>query len=236
MASNAPGACCAAVNFHEGTPIGIYETIYGLNTYKVGSGDNIIVIATDIYGNTLNNVLLNADELSRGGFTVLIPDILNNDPLKEGAPIQDWLPNHGSEITAPIFDGFLQKLRATSPKFVAGIGYCFGAKYIVQNLAKGGLLDVGAIAHPSFVTIEEVKAITKPVIISAAETDPIFTTELRHQTEAVLAENKTRYQIDLYSGVSHGFAVRGDLSDPVFKYAKERALISQLSFFNHVAK
>ena len=56
------------------------------------------------------------------------------------------------------------------PTFLGGIGYCFGAKFAVQNLSINGYLDA-AVAHPSFVSMEEVKAIKRPIIISAAETD-----------------------------------------------------------------
>ncbi|RCK58927.1 hypothetical protein Cantr_07251 [Candida viswanathii] len=43
-----------------------------------------------------------------------------------------------------------------------------------------------------------------------------------------------RYQVDLFSGVAHGFAVRGDIKDPVVRYAKEKALSDQLCFFDSV--
>ena len=47
--------------------------------------------------------------------------------------------------------------------------------------------------------------------------------ELRHQTEDELAKlNGVRYQVDLFSGVTHGFAVRGDINNPIVKYAKEK--------------
>ena len=106
---------------------------------------------------------------------------------------------------------------------MGSIGYCYGAKYVIQNLSSSGFLDAGAVAHPSFVSIEEVKEIKRPLIISAAETDSIFPPELRHQTEDELAKlNGVRYQVDLFSGVTHGFAVRGDINNPIVKYAKEK--------------
>ncbi|RCK58929.1 Protein AIM2 [Candida viswanathii] len=237
MASNPPGKCCAKGNFHEGTPVGTHKELFGLPTYVVGdSTSRIIVILTDVYGNKFNNVLLIADELAKaGGYKVLIPDILKNDPVTPVADLQKWLPNHTAEITAPIVDSFLSKVKQElQPEFLGGIAYCFGAKYAVQNLSESGSLDAAAIAHPSFVTIEEVKAIKRPLLISAAETDPIFTPELRHHSEDELAKLGVRYQVDLFSGVAHGFAVRGDIKDPVVRYAKEKALSDQLCFFDSV--
>ncbi|KAK6464808.1 dienelactone hydrolase [Scheffersomyces coipomensis] len=234
MASNPPGECCTKGSLHEGTPKGKNQTIFGLDTYQVGQehgNDRIIVILTDIMGHNNINGKLIADELSNYKYQVLIPDIILNDPIK--GDLSEWLSKHSAEVTAPIVDPFLSSIKKDlKPKFFGAIGYCFGAKYLVQNLTKDGPLDAGAIAHPSFVSIEEVKAIAKPIIISAAEIDPIFTVELRHQTEAELIKLGARFQINLYSGVSHSFANRGDVSDPIVKYAKERALVEQISFFS----
>ncbi|GEQ66866.1 hypothetical protein JCM33374_g529 [Metschnikowia sp. JCM 33374] len=237
MASNPPGKCCAVASFHEGTPVGQHKSIFGLDTYVTGaehSNSRIIVILTDIAGHKFNNTLLAADELAKGGYKVYIPDILKGDPMV--GPMADfpsWLQNHSNEITRPIVDGFLKALREDvgASSFVGLIGYCFGAKFAVQQLAEEGLATVAAIAHPSFVSIEEIAAIKKPIVISAAEIDPIFTTELRHETEAKLAEIKARYQITLFSGVEHGYSIKGDITNPRVRYAKEKTLADQLQWF-----
>ncbi|KAL6451957.1 CPS1 Carboxypeptidase S [Candida maltosa Xu316] len=238
MASNPPGECCRQATFHEGTPIGTHQEIFGLDTYAVGdsSSRQIVVILTDVNGNRLNNVLLIADEISKYGYRVLIPDILQGNPITPDDDLLEWLSRHTAEITAPIVDTFLKQVKETlNPEFLGGIGYCFGAKYAIQNLSSTGYLDSVAVAHPSFVSIEEVKAIKRPLIISAAEIDPIFPAELRHETEDELAKLEgVRYQVDLFSGVSHGFAVKGDIKDPIVRYAKEKALKDQLCFFETI--
>jgi dienelactone hydrolase len=239
MASNPPDTCCTAKVHHDGTPIGHYKDLFGLHTYHVGEQngtDKVIVIVTDVYGNKLNGVLLIADEFAANGYHVLIPDILNNDPLQE--PLSEnfptWFKSHGPDVTTPIVDGFLQKLRSEwNPKFVGGVGYCFGAKYVVLNLSSEGHLDAAAVAHPSFVTIEEVANIKKPLLVSAAETDAIFPPELRLQTESKLKEIGATYAINVFSNTTHGFACKGDLSNPSVKYAKEKTVLDQLHWFNH---
>lgn len=206
-----------------------------MNTYVSGKeSDKIVVILTDIYGNKYNNVLWVADQFAKAGYYTLIPDILKGDDCEFGkTDLAKWLPNHGSEVTRPVVESFLEKLtNSIDTKFIGLVGYCFGAKYVIQQLTESTKVTVGAVAHPSFVTIDEVAEISKPILISAAETDGIFTEELRKQTEEKLKENKARYQIDLFSGVSHGFAVRGDPKDPVVTYAQEKALFDQIHWFN----
>jgi dienelactone hydrolase len=221
--------------YTEGTPQGSHIDLFGLNTYVTGTeGPRVVVIITDIYGHKFNNLLLIADEFARQGYYVLIPDILNGeDYVPSLGELPEWLSRHGPDVTTPIVDGFLSQLTSEKrPEFVGIIGYCFGAKYAIQQLAKGKYATVGAIAHPSFVTMEEVAAIDKPIIISAAEIDPIFPEELRHQTETKLREIGARYQLTLFSHVSHGFAVRHDTSDPIIKYAMDKTLADQIQWFN----
>lgn len=238
MASNPPEKCCTFVKFHEGKPIGALKDLHGVETYVVGKDNpssRVIVILTDIYGHKLVNVQLIADQFAKfGKYQVYIPDILKSDPFDPSKhDLQKWLFAHGPEVTGPIVEKFLKGISAeSSSSFVGLIGYCFGAKYAIQQIAKNGLGDSAAVAHPSFVTIEEIAAIKKPLLISAAEVDQIYTTELRHATEAKLAEIKARYQLTMFSGVSHGFSVRGDLSDPVVRYAAEKTLMDQIHWFS----
>jgi hypothetical protein len=46
------------------------------------------------------------------------------------------------------------------------------------------------------------------------ESDFTFPTEFRRRAEDILIETKAKYQIQLFSDVEHGFAVRGDLANP----------------------
>lgn len=78
----------------------------------------------------------------------------------------------------------------------------------------------------------ELAAISGPLSISAAETDQIFPTEKRHQSEKILIETKQPYQINLFSGVEHGFAVRCDVSKKHEKFAKEQAFLQAVTWFN----
>lgn len=65
-----------------------------------------------------------------------------------------------------------------------------------------------------------------------AETDAIFPTSKRHESEEILAKTGQPYQINLFSGVEHGFAVRADISQPVLRFAKESAFSQAVAWFN----
>ena len=75
-------------------------------------------------------------------------------------------------------------------------------------------------------------AITGPLSIAAAETDSIFPAEKRHKSEVILQKTGHPYQINLYSGVVHGFSVRGDMSVRQEKWAKEQAFYQAIAWFD----
>lgn len=116
------------------------------------------------------------------------------------------------------------------PKFLACMGYCYGACFTIRSLGDSSV-DVGACAHPSLVTIEEIEQIKKPIIIMAAENDEIFADELRLATEKKLFEIGAQYHMTLSSGVQHGFAVRGDPTDYWNNVAKSKAFEDSLWWF-----
>ncbi|EGV63676.1 hypothetical protein PSN45_004279 [Yamadazyma tenuis] len=230
------GSCCTEKILHEGTPAGSYSTVHGLDTYVTGDVTNkkILVIITDIFGYKLNNVLLLADQLAKlGGYKVLIPDIFDGDIFVAGNDVQAWFPKHSESIVAPIINDFLKKLKEDEkPTFLGGIGYCFGGKYVMQHLSKDGYFDAGATPHPSLVVTADVEAIERPLLISTPYADQMFGNDLRRETEDILSKKEgLKWEITLFSGVTHGYSVRGDISQPQIKYAKEKTVMDQLAFF-----
>lgn len=176
-------------------------------------------------------------------YFVYMPDQFEGDPVPLNRSgdfdIMAWLGGkynptgnaHDVAHVDPIIQHSIDTMRSQyGVKKIGGVGYCFGAKYVIRFL-KPGSIDAGYSAHPSFVDDEELKAIKGPYAISAAETDFIFTTELRHKTEGLLKDIGQPYQINLYAGVDHGFAVRGDPKDRRVQYAKENAFLQALQWF-----
>lgn len=103
-------------------------------------------------------------------------------------------------------------------------------QYVVRHYKNG--INVGYVAHPSFVEEDELAAITGPLSIAAAETDTIFPAEKRHKSEEILVKTGQPYQINLYSGVVHGFSVRCDVSKQVERFAKEQAFFQAVQWFD----
>ncbi|CAI7576197.1 unnamed protein product [Penicillium manginii] len=241
MASNPPAACCASGFKHEGTPLGETKNVDGIDTYitypKDKSTDKAVLFLTDIFGIFPNAQLL-ADEFANNGFLTVIPDLFQGDQISVAdmesgkADLPAWLPKHQPGNVDPVVEKTIKYMRETlNVKKIAAVGYCFGGKYVTRYL-KPGQIDVGYSAHPSFVTHEELGAIKGPFSIAAAETDSIFTTQLRHESEETLIKAGQPWQINLFSGVSHGFAVRGDLNNKTQKWAKEQAFCQAVVWFN----
>ncbi|KAK6456981.1 dienelactone hydrolase [Scheffersomyces xylosifermentans] len=232
--------CCFKTFYHEGEAKGKFSTVGGLDSYVIGEefgNEKIIVILTDIFGYKYNNIHLVADQLSQlGKYQIIIPDILKGDPVVslENFDRATWFGNHGVDITGPIVDSFLSKLKEEkTPKKLFAIGYCFGSKFALDQLTEDGHLTAAAVAHPSLFTEDAVEKVTKPLLISVGVTDASFGEELREKTVRILSTKKDLlWQLDLFSNAPHGYACRGNLADPQIKHAKEKTIIDQISFFS----
>ncbi|KAF9774373.1 hypothetical protein IL306_007638 [Fusarium sp. DS 682] len=251
MASNQPAKCCTEGVRHEGEPTGkMIKLGSGLDAYiatapegKAHKGTGIVYLP-DIFG-IWNNSKLMADQFAANGYTTIIPDVFNGDvmpfPFPEGIDVMSWItkgangdnPHTPAQID-PIVVEAIKTLKEQGATKIGAVGYCFGAKYVVRNYKEG--IDVGYVAHPSFVEEDELKAITGPLSIAAAQTDTIFPAKLRHRSEEILIETGKPFQINLFSHVEHGFAVRTDLKNKAKKFAKEQAFFQAVQWFDeHLA-
>lgn len=248
MASNPPSTCCTVGVKHDGEPVGKSIKIGSIEAYvseptgKTVHKDTAILFLPDVIGIWQNSQLM-ADQYASNGYYTLIPDLFNGDALTLNRPadfnLMDWLTKgtggnnpHTYEAVDPIVEKSIKYLQEQGFKKIGAVGYCFGAKYVVRFMPKGKGIDVGYIAHPSFVEEDELAAISGPLSIAAAETDQIFPAEKRHKSEEILIKTKQPYQINLYSHVSHGFSVRCDTSNKVEKFAKEKAFLQAVHWFD----
>ncbi|KAH6618415.1 dienelactone hydrolase [Chaetomium sp. MPI-SDFR-AT-0129] len=248
MASNPPARCCTIGVKHEGEPTGKAVRVADKHDAylatppadKEHKGVGILIIP-DVIGIWQNSQLI-ADQFAANGYLTLLLDVFEGDPVKLNRPagfdIMEWLTKgtdgktpHTKEAVDPIIlDGIKALKEEYGIQKIGAVGYCFGAKYVVRHYKNG--ISVGYVAHPSFVDEDELAAITGPFAISAAETDSIFTNEKRHRSEEILKEVGQPYQINLYSQVVHGFAVRGDMSVQAERFAKEQAFLQAVTWFD----
>ncbi|KAJ4288771.1 hypothetical protein N0V88_007307 [Collariella sp. IMI 366227] len=249
MASHPPGKCCTVGIKHEGNPAGKMIRVADkhdayLATPPAGKehkGAGILYIP-DVIGIWQNSKLM-ADQFAANGYLTMVIDVFNGDPLSltnrpANFDLMDWIARgsdgknpHTKEAVDPIV---LDAIKAMKEEYgiqqIGSVGYCFGAKYVVGHYKNG--INVGYLAHPSFVDEDELAAISGPLAISAAETDSIFPAEKRHKSEEILQKTGQPYQITLFSGVEHGFAVRCDPSVKIQKFAKEQAFIQAVTWFD----
>ncbi|KAL5610427.1 hypothetical protein FOBRF1_006544 [Fusarium oxysporum] len=247
MASNQPGKCCTEGMLHKGQPTGKSIKIdNNIDAYiaiapegKAHKGIGILYLS-DVFG-IWNNSKLMADQFAANGYTTIIPDLFNGDvlpdPVPEGFDIMGWIykgangnnPHTPAQVD-PIVIKAIEALKEQGIIKIGAVGYCFGAKYVARNYKEG--IDVGYVGHPSLISEDELAAIAGPLSIAAAQADNIFPAKLRHRFEEILIETGKPFQINLFSGVEHGFAVRGYPNDPAQRFAKDQAFFQAVQWFN----
>jgi dienelactone hydrolase len=104
-----------------------------------------------------------ADQFAANGYYTIIPDLFNGDPVPQERPdgfdIMSWLTKgsdgnnpHTFQYVDPIVQKSIEFLQSKGYKKIGAVGYCFGAKYVARFLAEGKGIDVGFVAHPSYVS------------------------------------------------------------------------------------
>jgi dienelactone hydrolase len=91
------------------------------------------------------------------------------------------------------------------------------------------------VAHPSFIKVpEDIEAIAVPGIFNCAETDFLFSETAKHNSEEILKKKPFRTEFIGYPGTTHGFAVRGDESQPQILEAKQKAAAESSKFLKEI--
>ncbi|KAF7360779.1 hypothetical protein MVEN_00809900 [Mycena venus] len=218
----------------SGDPVGKTVTIADIPTYvsepppgvaTLSGPKKIILFFSDVWGPFyLNNQLLQ-DYFAAQGFFVVGIDYFLGAPYQshteEGFDANAWFLSSRAKALdmTPKWIEEVRKQYGTEGKYCA-IGYCFGGPFVLDLGATDDIV-AGAIAHPGLITEDHFKNLKRPLLMSCAESDFTFPTEFRRRAEDILVEKKAQYHIQMFSGVEHGFAVRGDMEKPDTRWAKE---------------
>ncbi|KXJ86427.1 Alpha/Beta hydrolase protein [Microdochium bolleyi] len=219
---------------------------------------NIILYFPDVWGFFTNGLLV-MDAFADAGYLVIGIDYFRGDPVTNhrkdrhdtttdpGFDFDAWKDKHAAfaaEAVPRWVDAVAAKYGGGSdaqsssgggnrkPKF-ACTGYCFGAPYVCEELAGDrGVVSVGAFGHPAFLKESHFRNLKKPLFMSCAETDHTFDPASRRRALDILQEEKKLYHYQLFQGVEHGFALRGDPNDPYQRWVKEQSLSSIVQWFD----
>ncbi|KAF8056068.1 dienelactone hydrolase endo-1,3,1,4-beta-D-glucanase [Lyophyllum atratum] len=240
--------CISGVT-HEGTPQGTWELIGGVKSYIAiptidYPTDKAILFLADAFGVELPNSQLLVDDFARNGFKTIMPDYLNGD----GVPIDalepgvnfdfaTWIKSHGPAQTRPVLDKVVKALKEEGVVAFGATGYCFGGRYVF-DLAFENVIKVAATSHPSLLQIpadleKYASASQAPLLINSCTVDGQFSLDAQSKADEILGNGKFApgYKREYFEGCTHGFAVRGDLSDPKVKAGKEGAFKATVEWF-----
>jgi len=241
---------CISGARHEGTPEGTYEEIKSIKTYVATPKtdypkDKAILFLTDVFGIELENPRLLADDFARNGFKVYAPDLFEGDPVDKdvlnGANFEfaSWLQKHPAQHTEKRVRSVIEELKSKGVTVFGATGFCYGAR-LVFDLSFDNTISASVVSHPSLLKREDldtyVNGSKAPLLVNSCETDAQFPKEFATATDEKFATFKHGYKRTYWEGCHHGFAVRGDLKNPVVLAAKEGAFKASVEWFINYLK
>jgi len=139
-------------------------------------------------------------------------------------------PEHTGKRVRKVIDGLKEK----GVVIYGATGYCYGGRLVV-DLAYDNVIHVAVVAHPSLLKSEDLDTYIQkskaPLLINSCEFDEMFPPSLAQTADEKFAKYAPGYHRAHYDGVNHGFAARGDLTNPTIKAAKEGAFKGSVEWF-----
>ncbi|XP_013458182.2 endo-1,3;1,4-beta-D-glucanase isoform X1 [Medicago truncatula] len=237
-------ACCSnppILNSFSGA--GHVAKLGGVDAYLTGSPlcTFVILLVSDIFvfvftclicfvGYKAPILRMFADKVAATGYYVVVPDFFNGDPYDPrnvDRPIDVWVKDHlpetGFEVSQPIIEALKSKGIST----IGAAGFCWGAKTVCE------LIQAAVLAHPSYITVDDINGVNIPIAILGAENDQVTPPEVIKQFEQVLAANsEVDSFVKIFPNVSHGWTIRYDTKDPEAVKASEEARQILLDWFD----
>ncbi|OMP86611.1 Protein AIM2 [Diplodia seriata] len=223
------GECCLTGTLHSGEARGTFESVADVETYvskprPAKANGHILLYFPDVWGMFPNGLLV-MDGFADAGYLTLGLDYFRGDPVwkhrknrhDRSDPTFDyeaWKSKHiaFADATVPRWVDAVKAQYGSDGTKYACVGYCFGAPYVCDELA-GDTMTAGAFAHPAFLKEKHFFQIKKPLFLSCSEIDHTFDQASRRRALDILQEEKKTWHLQLFSGVEHGFALRGDPDD-----------------------
>ncbi|GAA5957903.1 hypothetical protein JCM3765_006197 [Sporobolomyces pararoseus] len=238
------GKCCISGFIHDGTPAGEIKEVGGVRTYiSLPKGDydktKAILFFTDIFGvDTMPNGLLLADSFAANGYATYVVDYLKGDPVPMEAyqsgnfDLMKWLETHSpKDVAGPLVTKVQDALKADGVKRFGCASFCYGGR-IAADKVLDGTIDVAVTAHPSLLDVpSDIEALNKkstPFLINCANEDVMLTKDKAEESEKILKDNKA-FKFIYYDG-GHGFAIRGDPSDPKQRKSADDCFENSINF------
>jgi len=234
---------------HEGEAEGKWEKIGGVDCYvATPSGeyakDKVLLFLCDIFGPQLNNNKLLADCFAQNGYKTVVPDIFHGEPAPEDAldpnttfNLAAWFVHHGPHSSRPLVDKVVAALKETGVTSFATTGYCYGGR-LSFDLAYDAVSSVTIVAHPSLLQLPgdilKYKETNAPLQVHSCTVDQQFPIPAQAATDMILGNGQFApgYERTYWEGCTHGFTVRGDVSDPQVKAGKEGAFKASVEFLH----
>ncbi|OLL26017.1 Protein AIM2 [Neolecta irregularis DAH-3] len=238
---------------HNATPSGSVTTIATLDTYvaKPSSGDTskCILVLSDALGFSDPNLRVLGDDFASNGYYVVIPDLLEGDPIPEEVlPAQSpdrfviekikhgiataiyvpfWRRRHNEERTMAILRAYIEALRTEhGVRKIGAIGFSWGGRYTL----KLEYIEAGIVCHPTGIEAADFDGVICPIHYILTQNELVFSKELQEHAKNEAQKRNIEIQITELDA-EHGFALRFEPSDVKSRHAKEQAFEITLGWF-----
>ncbi|KAL6185863.1 hypothetical protein ACLB2K_041986 [Fragaria x ananassa] len=222
-------ACCSnppALNPASGS--GHVEKLAGLDSYVTGSPDSklAILLIADIFGYEAPLLRNLADKIAAVGYFVVVPDFFYGDafpgdtgPVGNSSALPIWLKTHIPIKACEAAKPLVEALKSRGVSAIGAVGFCWGAKAVVELAKYDNFLHAAVLCHPSFVTVDDCKG-----MISALDIQETCTYLVKISDLCIIRDNRLivlsqfinlLIKLELLAAVKVPISILGAEIDPI---------------------
>jgi len=214
----------------------------GLPVYITGEGPTGVVVFYDIFGFDGGRVRTVCDQIGEAGFSVAMPDVFRGNPWMENRTDNrdEWLKLFPPQVILADFQAVVGYFQGKGISRLGAIGFCWGGFAVFLASSTGRLL-AGVNCHPSLAIgarlfnipeTQQAEAVQCPQALLPAGNDPASVKpggDVNKVLDTKPFGNQCVYHV--FPDMSHGFVLRGDMSQPAVERDVKIAMDMSIDFF-----
>lgn len=226
----------------EGKVLKLGNSVNPLQVYvaqpSTGKPEAAVILFPDVYGWDYNNTRIWADRLAKAGFLAVLPDWFRGDKFPGMSGLGEWIKRQPQERVLADFKELSADIRRGWPsvKKIGAQGFCWGGLYTaILSAGKESKVDAAVAFHASLLTPADIDAIKGPILF--LQSDPKVDTQINSTFYSYIQKSFAAKQakglkasIKYFPQMPHGYALRGNMSDPAQRTAATAAFQEGLQF------
>lgn len=216
-----------------------------------GSPSSAIIVYSDVWGWNSGRIRAIADYLGELGYLALVGKFLtptlnggtDGDAMSPDDTFNlDWIKQFPWDTQKPKVDSIISYAKQSGASRIGVFGFCYGGHLACWSSRENSEIACGVVFHPSMQlegfafggdNLELLKEVQAPFMLCPAGGDlPLWSEDGELGSALKSSKRGSECVWSIYPEMSHGWSIRGDVSDPLVARDVDLVLKDATQYFS----